>query len=176
VNSGFLAHADIAPIGSEISNFGTSRVLLSDQAIKRVPLPSGGVPVVSSKHGFFSEAQQTLEASGRDLEVRFHVVLRCWFCGPQRPTQTGNRRACDSIFSAGFFNRAAQTGARRELCSLIGSFQNADLYQWLTKLARGDASVICATHGQKRFAPTRFAALLYCDNLSECFFHYYSIA
>jgi hypothetical protein len=69
---------------------------------------------------------------------------------------------CDSIFRTEFLNRLSQTDTSRELCSLIGASEIPYRYQRVTERLVGGASVICATHGQKRFAVTRFAMLLYC--------------
>jgi hypothetical protein len=60
------------------------------------------------------------------------------------------------------FNKVPEIDARSELCSLIGVLKNPFCYQLFIGSGVGDPSVICATHGQKRFAATAFAALLYC--------------
>lgn len=78
------------------------------------------------------------------------------------PTQSRNHAGRDSIFSAELFNRLLETDASFELCSPIVSSEILFSCQLFIEVGRGVASVICATHSQKRFAATAFAALLYC--------------
>ena len=72
----------------------------------------------------------------------------------------------DSIFQREMLNRVPQTDVWPELCSFVGAIEIQPSYQCVASTIGVPASVICATHGQKRSEPSRFATVLYC--LCKC--------
>jgi hypothetical protein len=131
---------------------------MAQAVVARFPLRPERVP--------FSEKPQTLMAAGgprasASASVRGALISAF---DPRRnaATQASKWVCCDSVFSAELFNRRPPNRGLAELCSLNRPSKIDFKYQMLARGALGDASVICATHGQKRSAAGCFAALLYC--------------